>query len=177
VSRAATASPRVAAGAARGALSDAAWTALAEVADPEIPGLSIVDLGIVRSVVGTEAGIRVEILPTFVGCPAIDLIRALIADRLADMADVVQVEVSFAEPWTSDRITPAGRVKLRRSGIAPPAPGARADPSLISLEAAPRCPWCGSRRTRWESRFGPTACRAVAYCLACRQPFDAFKSV
>jgi ring-1,2-phenylacetyl-CoA epoxidase subunit PaaD len=169
--------PRVPTSASPGALIDRAWAALADVADPEIPGVSIVDLGMVRSVVGTDEGVRVEILPTFVGCPAIELIRAAIVDRLADLATVVQVDVSFAEPWTSDRITPAGRVKLRRSGFAPPARSAPADPSLIALEAAPRCPFCGSRRTRWESHFGPTSCRAIASCLACRQPFDAFKSI
>lgn len=170
-------SDRVPASTAQGALIDAAWAALADVADPEIPGVSIVDLGMVRTVVGTDQKIRVEVLPTFVGCPAIDLIRATIVDGLAHLAAVVQVEVSFAEPWTSDRITPAGRVKLRRSGFAPPERGTRADPSLIALEAAPRCPLCDSQRTRWESHFGPTPCRAIAYCLACRQPFDAFKSI
>lgn len=162
------------------ALADV-WRALAEVADPEMPGLSVVDLGMVGSIDRWPDRLRVEILPTFVGCPAVELIRAAVGERLAGLSPEVEVVVSFVEPWTSDRITPVGREKLERSGFAPPeaAAGAGIDgpPQLIQLAAAPACPYCGSRRTRLESAFGPTPCRSIAYCAACRQPFEAFKSV
>src|SRR6266511_5932035 len=109
------------------------WDALAEVKDPEIPAVSVVELGIIRSVEAGAGHIRVEMLPTFVGCPALELIRASIAARLAGMAPEVQVEATFAEPWTSDRITPEGRRKLRESGFAPPAPHPAEADSLVRL--------------------------------------------
>lgn len=156
---------------------DEVWAALAQVSDPEIPAVSVVDLGVVRAVERTAGRVRVELLPTFVGCPAIELMRATIAERLAPFAPEVEVEVSYAEPWTSERITPAGREKLRRSGFAPPAPAIGPGNALVTLMPASRCPYCGSRRTRLESPFGPTPCRAIAYCTACRQPFEAFKTI
>ncbi|HKE97603.1 MAG TPA: 1,2-phenylacetyl-CoA epoxidase subunit PaaD [Actinomycetes bacterium] len=160
--------------------------ALADVPDPEIPAVSVVDLGIVHRV-GVAAGrIRVELLPTFAGCPAVELMRAAAAERLAPLAADVEVTVTLDEPWTSDRITAAGRDKLRASGFAPPGPaasgpgGARGLP-LLALGIRPReparCPWCGSRDTRLENPFGPTLCRAIHWCSACRQPFEEFKSV
>ncbi|MGH2467718.1 MAG: 1,2-phenylacetyl-CoA epoxidase subunit PaaD [Candidatus Limnocylindrales bacterium] len=162
------------------ALADV-WQALAEVADPEMPGLSVVDLGMVGAIDRSPERLRVEILPTFVGCPAVELIQTAVAERLAGLAPEVEVVVSFAEPWTSDRITLAGREKLQRSGFAPPEPtgagGPNGAPQLIQLTAAPACPYCGSRRTHLESPFGPTPCRSIAYCAACRQPFEAFKTV
>lgn len=152
------------------------WEALAEVPDPEIPVVSVVDLGLVRRVELGSERLRVEILPTFVGCPAIDMIRATIAERLAAFARDVAVDVSYAEPWTSDRITPEGRRKLRESGFAPPTP-LGSGPQLIALLPVAQCPHCGSRRTQLENAFGPTACRAIHYCTACRQPFEQFKQV
>jgi len=158
------------------------WDALAEVKDPEIPAVSVVELGIIRSVEAGAGRIRVEMLPTFVGCPALELIRASIAERLAGMAPEVQVEATFAEPWTSDRITPEGRRKLRESGFAPPAPRAAepADQPLfptITTRPVVRCPFCGSRDTVLENPFGPTLCRAIHWCNQCRQPFEQFKAV
>jgi ring-1,2-phenylacetyl-CoA epoxidase subunit PaaD len=158
------------------------WDALAEVKDPEIPAVSVVELGIIRSVEAAAGRIRVEMLPTFVGCPALELIRASIAARLAGMAPEVQVEATFAEPWTSDRITPEGRRKLRESGFAPPAPRAAepADQPLfptITTRPLVRCPFCGSRDTLLENPFGPTLCRAIHWCNQCRQPFEQFKAV
>ena len=158
------------------------WDALAEVKDPEIPAVSVVELGIIRSVEAGAGRIRVEMLPTFVGCPALELIRASIAERLAGMAPEVQVEATFAEPWTSDRITPEGRRKLRESGFAPPAPRAAepADQPLfptITTRPGVRCPFCGSRDTVLENPFGPTLCRAIHWCNQCRQPFEQFKAV
>src|SRR6266511_6430480 len=158
------------------------WDALAEVKDPEIPAVSVVELGIIRSVEAGAGHIPVEILPTFVGCPALELIRASIAERLAGMAPEVQVEATFAEPWTSDRITPEGRRKLRESGFAPPAAppsGSGGQPlfATIAMRPAATCPYCGSTDTTMENPFGPTLCRAIFYCNGCRQPFEQFKAV
>ena len=150
------------------------WDALAEVPDPEIPAVSVVDLGIVRRVETAPDRIRVELLPTFVGCPAIELMRGQIEQRLGGLAARVEVELSFVEPWTTERITPEGRRKLRESGLAPPAPGPL---NLVPLMAAARCPYCDSRRTVLENAFGPTQCRAIHYCTDCRQPFEQFKTI
>jgi ring-1,2-phenylacetyl-CoA epoxidase subunit PaaD len=167
-------------GPATGVDLEAVWDALAEVPDPEIPAVSVVDLGIVRSVELDGGRLRVELLPTFVGCPALDVIRDSVAARLAGMAADVQVELTFAEPWTSERITAEGRRKLRESGFAPPPPtGDAAGRSLPIVAVRPQatCPWCGSRDTALENPFGPTLCRAVFWCNRCRQPFEQFKAV
>jgi ring-1,2-phenylacetyl-CoA epoxidase subunit PaaD len=141
--------------------------ALSEITDPEIPTISIVDLGIVhRADVGPDGAIRVELLPTFVGCPAIELIRSAVSDRLRSFGRPVEVSVSFEVPWTSDRISPEGRERLRRSGFAPPA----------DIDAV-RCPYCDSSRVAMDSIFGPTLCRSLFYCRDCRQPFEAFKPI
>ena len=143
--------------------------ALGEVADPEIPAISIVDLGVVHAVAtGATAvdPIRIELLPTFVGCPALDLIRSAVVARLAPYGRPIEVEFVRTVPWTSDRITPAGRQALRRSGFAPPV-----EPSAV------RCPYCASARVAMDSLFGPTQCRSLFYCRDCRQPFEAFKPI
>ena len=140
---------------------------LATVPDPEIPVLSVVDLGIVHRVAVRPDRIDVAILPTFVGCPALDVIRATIAERLEErFSRDVRVETTFEVPWTSDRITVGGRDALREAGIAPPA-----DPSEM------RCPFCDSENVVMDSAFGPTQCRSLFYCRGCRQPFEALKSV
>jgi ring-1,2-phenylacetyl-CoA epoxidase subunit PaaD len=151
--------------------------ALAEVPDPEIPTVSVLDLGIVRSIEASPERIRVELLPTFIGCPAVELMRAAVAERLSGMAQEVDVEMTFAEPWTSERITPTGREKLRSSGFAPPQAPVDDGPALIPLRPVAECPFCGSRRTVMENAFGPTLCRSIFYCTECRQPFEQFKSV
>ena len=141
--------------------------ALAEVPDPEIPVLSVVDLGIVHRVEVGPDGIGVAILPTFVGCPALDVIRSSIADHLgARFERPVNVETTFEVSWTSERISPAGRVALRQAGIAPP-----------SAPEDVRCPFCASAEVAMDSAFGPTQCRSLFYCRGCRQPFEALKSV
>jgi ring-1,2-phenylacetyl-CoA epoxidase subunit PaaD len=151
--------------------------ALAEVADPEIPAVSIVELGMIGGVDVEPDRLRVELLPTFVGCPALEVIRAAVAERLEGFGRPVAVETSFATPWTSDRISPAGREKLRRSGFAPP-PHLALDRALPMLGEAPvRCPYCGSARTTLENVFGPTQCRSIRHCADCRQPFEAFKPI
>ena len=161
---------------------EAVWEALAEVPDPEIPVVSVVDLGLVHTVELDGERLRVELLPTFVGCPALELIRRSVADRLAGMAPRVEVEMTFAVPWTSDRITPDGRRKLRQSGFAPPGPAAvvgDARPlfATIAMRPTATCPWCGSADTTLENLFGPTLCRTVFWCNRCHQPFEQFKAV
>src|SRR5262245_19978332 len=161
----------------------AVLAALDEVADPEIPTVSVVELGMVDRIEVRPDGIAVELLPTFVGCPALEVIREAIASRLEAFGRPVSVAMTFSTPWTSDRISPAGREKLRATGCAPPpqcgavAPGRAlpmlGDPAAASVE----CPCCGSTRTTLENVFGPTQCRSIRHCAACRQPFEAFKPV
>jgi ring-1,2-phenylacetyl-CoA epoxidase subunit PaaD len=159
---------------------DAIRRALADVMDPELPMLSVVDLGIVHrlEVDAHDGTILVEILPTFVGCPALELIRTAIADRLAAFGRPVQVTATFEVPWTSERISPAGHLALLAAGIAPPTGAvANGGATLIDLEPRVPCPHCGSRRTSLENVFGPTQCRTIRYCADCRQPFEAIKPV
>ena len=165
------------------------WAALDEIADPEIPAISVVELGVIGGFAFEPAAegrerLIVELLPTFVGCPAIDVMQAQIGERLRglDLADEVDVRLSFATPWTSDRITPEGREKLRESGFAPPALIAIDAPSvpagdLLNMVSAVTCPYCGSGITTLENPFGPTLCRAIYHCANCRQPFEQFKAV
>ena len=141
--------------------------ALAEVPDPEIPALSIEDLGMVEGVRIAEDAIVVSLLPTFIGCPALDLIRSAVESRLQAFDGPIAVEFTYAVPWTTDRITPQGRERLRGAGFAPPV----ADPSDT------RCPHCGSANVALDNLFGPTKCRSLYYCRGCRQPFEQFKSV
>jgi ring-1,2-phenylacetyl-CoA epoxidase subunit PaaD len=168
----------------RTAREDAVWHALAEIPDPEIPAIGLVDLGVIGAVeAGDDGGVRVRLLPTFVGCPAIGVMRDRIVERLTELgvASQVSVELSFDPPWTSDRISEHGRERLRASGFAPPGPTS-AGQELIGLEElavmpVAECPYCGSRRTTLENPFGPTLCRAIYHCDACRQPFEQFKRV
>jgi ring-1,2-phenylacetyl-CoA epoxidase subunit PaaD len=163
----------------------AVWAALAEIADPEIPAISLVDLGVIRrfAFAATPAGrerLTVQLMPTFVGCPAIDVMRQQIGERLTELrvADEVVVEITFAEPWTSDRITPAGREALRQSGFAPPMTiGSTFSGDSLTVLPIATCPYCASRNTTLENPFGPTLCRAIYHCADCRQPFEAFKPV
>jgi ring-1,2-phenylacetyl-CoA epoxidase subunit PaaD len=150
---------------------------LARVKDPEIPAISIVDLGIVHDVRIDDERIAIELLPTFVGCPALDAIRLAVEERLSPFGRSVDVSFTFAEPWTTDRITPDGRDALRRSGFAPPTPGTTWSSPLVVLGAPTPCPYCGSLRTVLENAFGPTQCRTIRYCTTCRQPFEHFKEL
>jgi ring-1,2-phenylacetyl-CoA epoxidase subunit PaaD len=141
--------------------------ALAEVADLEIPVVSLIDLGMVEEVRAGREGIVVELLPTFIGCPALTAIAAAVEERLAGFGHPVDVRFTHRVPWTSDRITREGREKLRAAGFAPP--------GLTPADVA--CPWCGSDQVSMDNLFGPTQCRSLFYCRACRQPFEAFKQV
>lgn len=159
---------------------------LARVADPEIPAISVVDLGVIGAIEVDGRRVRVELLPTFVGCPAIGVMQERIGEELRaqGLADEVEVPIVFDPPWTSDRISVAGRERLRLSGFAPPAPPALSPAAasvdeLDELAVLPvaECPYCGSRSTTMENLFGPTLCRAIYHCTACRQPFEQFKRV
>jgi len=160
----------------------AIWAALAEVPDPEIPTISVVDLGVIGSVelADDRSTLRVELMPTFIGCPATEVMRHAIGERLGalGLAERVEVELTFGEPWTSDRITAAGREQLRSSGFAPPPHLHELTTlgELPTLTVVP-CPYCGSRQTTLENPFGPTLCRAIYHCAGCRQPFEAFKPI
>jgi ring-1,2-phenylacetyl-CoA epoxidase subunit PaaD len=137
---------------------------LRQVHDPEIPTVSITDLGLVHDVWRDGETIRVELLPTFVACPALEVIRQTVTDELSTLGRPVRVEFTFEVPWTTDRLTEAGRAGLRAAGIAPPS-----DPADV------RCPYCESARVAMDSAFGPTLCRSLYYCRDCRNPFEAFK--
>ena len=139
------------------------WNVLHQVSDPEIPVLSITDLGIVREVHAD----RVVLTPTYTGCPATQVIERMVREAL-DAAGFarVRIETTLTPPWTTEWITPEGRDKLRAYGIAPPNPPG---------ERAVHCPQCGSADTEEISRFGSTPCKALWRCRACAEPFDLFK--
>jgi ring-1,2-phenylacetyl-CoA epoxidase subunit PaaD len=151
------------------------WAILAEIADPEIPVISLVELGIVRQVQVEAGKVTVLLAPTFTACPALESIRSEVCQRLL-LAGAAQAEALFthAPPWTSDWITPAGRDQLKAFGLAPPGPA-----GLISLEQlqAVTCAYCGSQDTVLKNSFGSTPCRAIFYCNRCLQPFEQFKPI
>jgi ring-1,2-phenylacetyl-CoA epoxidase subunit PaaD len=156
-----------------------AWQILAEVPDPEIPVLSVLDLGVVRSVrVAVDDALEVAITPTYSGCPATAAIRDAVAGALAarGFASVRLVEV-LSPPWSSDWISAEGRRKLERYGIAPPAEPLASPRALARGPAVIACPRCGSRRTRELSHFGSTPCKALHRCDDCLEPFEYFKCI
>ena len=154
------------------------WQALGEVPDPEIPVISVVDLGVVRNVQVEDGRVHVEFTPTFLGCPALEVMRAQMAAKIAELGAEPDVQVISDDSWSTDRITPAGRQKLRAAGFAPPAPREAGAPTLVQLESnAFRCPYCGSSDTALENIFGPTPCRSLRYCRSCKQPFEQFKTI
>ena len=150
------------------------WTALRDVPDPEIPTINLVDLGVILRVELDEQArsARVLLMPTFMGCPAIEIMRDLIRERLEQFDLSIRVDITREDRWSSDRISAAGRRKLAEAGIAPPGP---VTSTIIPLLEPATCPNCGSRHTTLESAFGPTLCRAIAYCRDCRQSFEQFK--
>jgi len=155
---------------------------LARVVDPEIPVITIAELGILRAVEQTaEGAVRVTITPTYSGCPAMDMIREEIRATLAaDGFRDVRIDTVLSPAWTTDWITADGRRKLADAGIAPPGPADRGGPLPVVIQPRPvavHCPQCGSERTREVSRFGSTACKAQYQCAACLEPFDYFKSL
>jgi ring-1,2-phenylacetyl-CoA epoxidase subunit PaaD len=156
----------------------AVWDALAEIPDPEIPVISLVDLGVVKDVAVDGDRVRIEFTPTFMGCPALDAMRTQMEHAVTALGGEPQVDVVLDDSWSTDKITPAGREKLREAGFAPPAPRAERAPALLQLQTAiHRCPYCSSTATRLENIFGPTPCRSLRYCESCRQPFEQFKTI
>jgi ring-1,2-phenylacetyl-CoA epoxidase subunit PaaD len=155
------------------------WDVLARIPDPEIPVVSLVDLGVIRDVVVENDRVRIEFTPTFLGCPALEAMRDAMADSIRSLGADPDVRVVLDDSWSTDKITPAGRQKLRTSGFAPPAPrSAGAPTTVVELNRAVfRCPYCGSTDTALENLFGPTPCRSLRYCNACRQPFEQFKTL
>jgi ring-1,2-phenylacetyl-CoA epoxidase subunit PaaD len=154
------------------------WAALEEIPDPEIPVVSLVDLGVIRDVVVQGERVRVELTPTFLGCPALEMMRRALEETVESLGGDPDVEVITDDAWTTDRISPSGREKLRAAGFAPPAPRAAGPTTLVQLQSkAFRCPYCGSTDTRLENIFGPTPCRSIRWCASCRQPFEQFKTI
>lgn len=165
-----------------GAIPDAAraahaWSLLDRVADPEIPVISVRELGIIRAVRVERDRVEIEVTPTYSGCPATEVIAADIRAALIDGGfKEVMVRMVLSPPWTTDAISEAGRAKLRAYGIAPPGPVS--PDTLRPVRFAPRkvaCPQCGSMDTERIAEFGSTACKALFRCRACREPFDYFK--
>lgn len=155
------------------------YAILDEVKDPEVPVLSVVELGIVRGVETTERGVVVTVTPTYSGCPAMRVIEDDITAALhAHGVGEVIVKTSYSPAWTTDWIPAAAREKLRAYGIAPPGASDHDAPVAIGRRrAAVRCPFCGSPDTEVRSEFGSTACKAIHVCRSCSQPFEEFKAI
>jgi ring-1,2-phenylacetyl-CoA epoxidase subunit PaaD len=153
------------------------WELLGQVKDPEIPVLSLVDLGVITEVhLSPAQKVRVQMTPTFSGCPAMEYMRKAVEEALA-AAGIASFEVvmSFEHPWNSNKITPKGREALQKFGLAPP-PVYQVFTDLKILEHVP-CPYCRSENTTLRSPFGPTLCRSLHFCNDCRQMFEQFKPV
>ncbi len=158
--------------------AEAVWEALADIPDPEIPVISLVDLGVVKDVSVDGDRVRIAFTPTFMGCPALEVMKRELERAVEAIGGRPEVDVVMDDSWSTDRITPEGRRKLRESGFAPPSPRSAGTPKLVQLQSkAFRCPYCGSTETRLDNIFGPTPCRSVRYCESCRQPFEQFKTI
>ena len=165
--------------------------ALRTIPDPEMP-ISIVDLGLVQDIVvhappgeGCCSSVRIDLLPTFVGCPALDMIAGDVRARIGSLPGIGDVEVNwtFNPPWSVDRITAEGRASLKSHGVTVPEHGSRlhvaahdAPQSVTIRTSAVPCPFCGSSSTFLDSPFGPTRCRTIHYCESCRNSFERMKS-
>ena len=152
-------------------MSTSAWKIAADIPDPELPVVTIADLGILRDVTEDDQGrVHVQITPTYSGCPAMETIREDLVDTLTAAGyQHVDVEFVLAPAWTTDWMTEEAKAKLASYGVAPPGP--------VALSLAVKCPQCGSLDTRESSRFGSTACKSLWVCRECREPFDHFKAI
>ena len=158
--------------------ADEVWAALDAVPDPEIPVISLVELGVIRDVTVDGERVRVELTPTFLGCPALEAMTRALEQAVTKIGGDPDVAVIADDSWSTDRISSAGREKLRAAGFAPPAPRAAGPTTLVQLTSkAFRCPYCGSAETRLDNIFGPTPCRSLRFCESCRQPFEQFKTI
>lgn len=155
-------------------LKDKVMAALQSVNDPEIDSVSIIELGMLEELEFKPAGVLIKLLPTFMGCPALDIIKNNVVKAVESIEEIKKAEVQFIfhPPWTSDRVSDIGRERLKEFGIAPP-------PRHIDEtgEWQADCPYCGSTYTTMENLFGPTACRSILYCKACKNPFEAMKPI
>ncbi|XPP26863.1 MAG: 1,2-phenylacetyl-CoA epoxidase subunit PaaD [Leucobacter sp.] len=153
-----------------------AWDIAATVADPEVPVLTIEDLGVLRSTSVAGDSVHVILTPTYSGCPAIDQMRDDVTTKLREAGFAeVRVDYTLAPAWTTDWMTDAGKRKLQEYGIAPPAARSDARSGPIPVTIGVKCPRCHSLHTREISHFGSTSCKALYQCLACDEPFDYFK--
>ena len=150
------------------------WSRLEQVMDPEMETISLVDLGMVEAVFIEDEKVIVHLVPTFVGCPAIEMIKQDVLKAVSEIDGVDQVEVIFCKhpTWNSDRISLEAREKLKKIGIAPP-PIVNQQTGTWEVD----CPYCGSTKTGMDNLFGPTACRSIFYCNACKNPFEAMKPI
>ncbi len=153
--------------------------ALHTVKDPEIPTISLVDMGIITGVeVRSDHHVKVTMTPTFVGCPAIDVMRRDAEAAVRGLGiEHVEVEVNYDQPWNTNRLTEQGRAALLKHGLAPPEPYDEAVELQLEVLNNTACPYCGSHNTTLKSPFGPTLCRSLHYCHNCLQAFEGFKPV
>ena len=155
--------------------TDRAWAIAAAIPDPEVPVLTIEDLGVLRDVSVDGSRVTVTITPTYSGCPAVDAIKDDVKLALTDAGfDDVDVRLTLAPAWTTDWMSEAGKTKLRDYGIAPPS-GRASVGGVIRVQLAVKCPRCGSLDTREVAHFGSTSCKALYECADCLEPFDYFK--
>ena len=156
--------------------SDRIWEILEQIKDPEIPVVSVVEMGLIRNVGIDGDKVTVTMTPTFAGCPALQVMKQAVEENLKDSgAREVEVKMTFSPPWSSDWILPEGRRKLREFGLAPP-PRHGGDVRAGLMEEV-ACPYCDSQKTTLKNSFGPTLCRAIYYCENCQQPFEHFKCI
>lgn len=150
------------------------WEALERVTDPELPTVSIVDMGMIKSIHCHDHFIEVNIIPTYVGCPALDLIKQDVVNQLKAVVPEENLRINFVldTPWTPDRISMKGRENLKKMGVAPPPKQYK-----IGEEWVAECPYCQSPKTVMENLFGPTSCRSILYCTQCKNPFEAIKPI
>ncbi len=157
-------------------LESKAWSVLSEIEDPEIPVISVVDLGIVRTVVEEEGILKVAITPTYSGCPATQVIEDSVVDALkAAHLEPFEVKTVLSPSWSTSMISESGKFKLKEYGIAPPADDSTDKMALMGEERQITCPNCGSKDTKMVSQFGSTPCKAHFKCKDCLEPFDYFK--
>lgn len=148
---------------------------LEQVADPEIPVLTVLDLGVIREALRTESGVHIKLTPTYTGCPAMDVIGDDLKAAFAAEGITATVELVLAPAWSTDWISEAGREKMREYGIAPPLSETADKAALLGAEPLVPCTNCRSTNTKMVSQFGSTACKALFKCMDCQEPFDYFK--
>ncbi|MCA1056073.1 phenylacetate-CoA oxygenase subunit PaaJ [Rossellomorea aquimaris] len=155
-------------------MSETIWNVLHTVKDPEIDSISIVDLGMVNRIGEGDDILTIELLPTFMGCPALDIIKSNVVTACKEQLGKESVDVKFVydPPWTSSRLTEKGRESLKEFGIAPPPRDFKGEEDWQI-----HCPYCDSPYTSMENLFGPTACRSILYCKQCKNPFEAMKPI